>query len=46
LFKWNKLPGTDVNNLFQTGVYFKVENDFYNTTLQNISLNKIENFAE
>lgn len=46
LFKWNKLPGADVNNLFQTGVYYKVENDFYNTTLQNISLNKIENFAE
>lgn len=46
LFKWNKLPGWDVNNLFQTWVYYKVENDFYNTLQQNISFNKIENFWE
>lgn len=46
LFKWNKLPGWDVNNLFQTGVYYKVENDFYNTLQQNISFAKIDNFWE
>ena len=46
LFKWNKLPGGDVNNLFQTGVYYKVENDFYNTLPQNISFTKIDNFWE
>lgn len=28
MFKWNKLPWNDVNNLFQTWVYYKVENNF------------------
>ena len=46
LFKWNKLPWENVSALFQTGVYYKVENDLYNTNLQNVTFTKILDFAE
>ncbi len=46
LFKWNKMPWENVANLFQTGVYYKIENDLYNTLHQNTLFTKIQDFGE
>ncbi len=46
LYKWDKLPWNDVNNLFQTWVYYKVENDFSSTTSDKIKFEKITDFWE
>ena len=46
LYKWNKLPWNDVNNLFQTWVYYKVENDFSLWNPLWVKFEVIPNFAE
>jgi len=45
IHKWNKLPWNVPNNLFQTGVHYKIEND-YTSSLFAISLTWITDFLE
>jgi hypothetical protein len=44
-YKWNKMPWSDVYNLFQTWVYYRVENDFSNND-ENVKITKINDFKE
>lgn len=44
-YRWNKMPWEDVYNLFQTWVYYKVENDF-SDSLENVKITKINDFSE
>lgn len=44
-YKWSKMPWSDVYNLFQTWFYYKVENDFSNSS-ENVKIVKINDFAE
>lgn len=46
LYKWNKLPWNDVSSLFQTGVYYKVENDFSLWNPLWVKFEVIPNFGE
>lgn len=46
LFKWNKFPWSDVNATFQTGVYYKIENNLWNISWENIKVEIISDFAE
>lgn len=46
LFKWNKLPWSDSNNLFSTWVYYKVENDYSNLSDSTVKFDIIDDFAE
>lgn len=46
LFKWNKLPWSDVNNLFSTWNYYKIENDFDSVANSPLKFDIISNFWE
>lgn len=46
LYKWNKLPWVDPNNLFWTWMYYKVENDYSITSSEKVIMDKISDFAE
>lgn len=46
IHKWNKLPWNDVNNLFLTWVYYKIENDFWFSASFPIKIEVISNFWE
>lgn len=46
LYRWNKLPWTNVNSVFLTWVYYKVENDLTPSSLNNVKFETISDFWE
>lgn len=46
LFKWNKLPWSNSNNLFSTWVYYKIENDYNNLSDNIVKFDIISDFAQ
>jgi hypothetical protein len=46
LYKWNKLPWNDSNNLFSTWVYYKVENDYNDFSPDAVKFEIISDFAQ
>lgn len=46
MYKWNKMPWNDYNNVFNTWVYYKIENDYNLSTDNNLKIDIINDFWE